>query len=138
MPTNILIEKGGKIVSIATGCDPNGVIASIVSEKAGQDRPATAVVNVQAKVRSEAAEEVIAEVCPAAWTESQQCTAKASHKRMCGAFFFFAALGGGERTAGIMAAGNEELPRRPVQKRVCACGKPRLAVATFGKDSCHR
>jgi peroxiredoxin len=33
MPTNFLIEKGGKIRSIAAGCDPNGLIAKILSEK---------------------------------------------------------------------------------------------------------
>ena len=33
MPTNFLIAKGGKIVSIASGCEPNGLIANIVSEK---------------------------------------------------------------------------------------------------------
>ena len=36
MPTNFLIAKGGKIVSIAAGCEPNGLIANIVSEKAGK------------------------------------------------------------------------------------------------------
>jgi peroxiredoxin len=33
MPANFLIEKGGKIVSIATGCDPSGILANKVSEK---------------------------------------------------------------------------------------------------------
>ena len=33
MPTNFLIEKGGRIRSIAAGCDPNGLIANILSEK---------------------------------------------------------------------------------------------------------
>ena len=33
MPTNFLIEKGGRIKSIAAGCDPNGLIANILSEK---------------------------------------------------------------------------------------------------------
>ena len=33
MPTNFLIEKGGRIRSIAAGCDPNGLIAKILSEK---------------------------------------------------------------------------------------------------------
>src|SRR6187549_548225 len=36
MPTNFLIEKGGKIISIAKGCEPNGLIANIVSEKAAK------------------------------------------------------------------------------------------------------
>lgn len=33
MPTNVLIEKGGKIVSIAAGCDPSGLLANRLSEK---------------------------------------------------------------------------------------------------------
>lgn len=33
MPSNFLIEKGGKIVSIATGCDPSGLLAKSLSEK---------------------------------------------------------------------------------------------------------
>lgn len=43
MPTNILIDKGGKIVSIAFGCDPDGVIANKVSEKAAKTVGASAV-----------------------------------------------------------------------------------------------
>ena len=33
MPTNILIDKGGKIINIAAGCDPSGLLATKVSEK---------------------------------------------------------------------------------------------------------
>jgi peroxiredoxin len=33
MPSNFLIEKGGKIVSIAKGCDPSGLLAKNLSEK---------------------------------------------------------------------------------------------------------
>lgn len=36
MPANLLIEKGGKIVSIATGCDPSGILANKVSQKAAE------------------------------------------------------------------------------------------------------
>jgi peroxiredoxin len=36
MPTNFLIEKGGKISSIAAGCDPSGLLANVVSEKAAK------------------------------------------------------------------------------------------------------
>lgn len=36
MPTNFLIAKGGKIVSIAAGCDPSGLLANKVSEKTGK------------------------------------------------------------------------------------------------------
>jgi peroxiredoxin len=36
MPTNFLIEKGGKIVAIAAGCDPSGLLANRVSEKAAK------------------------------------------------------------------------------------------------------
>ena len=33
MPTNFLIEKGGKIRSIAMGCEPSGLIADALSKK---------------------------------------------------------------------------------------------------------
>jgi peroxiredoxin len=36
MPANFLIAKGGKIVSIASGCEPNGLIANVVSDKAAK------------------------------------------------------------------------------------------------------
>lgn len=32
MPSNFLIEKGGKVRSIATGCDPSGLLANNVSK----------------------------------------------------------------------------------------------------------
>src|SRR5687767_6502068 len=35
MPTNFLIAKGGKIVSVAAGCDPSGLLANTVSDKTG-------------------------------------------------------------------------------------------------------
>src|SRR3954453_10146988 len=34
MPSNFLIEKGGRIAAISTGCDPSGLIATRLSEKA--------------------------------------------------------------------------------------------------------
>jgi peroxiredoxin len=49
MPTNLLIEKGGKIAAIATGCDPSGLLANKVSEKAAQVVGSDPV-NVQSKV----------------------------------------------------------------------------------------
>jgi peroxiredoxin len=49
MPTNFLIEKGGKIVSIAAGCDPSGLLANRVSEKAAKLVGADAV-DVKGKV----------------------------------------------------------------------------------------
>lgn len=48
MPVNFLIEKGGKIISIAQGCEPGGLIANIVSEKAAKVVGVPAV-NVQVK-----------------------------------------------------------------------------------------
>lgn len=33
MPTNFLIDKGGKIVSIAAGCDPSGLLANKLADK---------------------------------------------------------------------------------------------------------
>jgi peroxiredoxin len=49
MPTNFLIDKGGKIVSIAAGCDPSGLLANKVSEKAAKV-VGTDPVNVKDKV----------------------------------------------------------------------------------------
>lgn len=36
MPTNFLIGKGGRIVSIAAGCDPSGLLANRLSEKVAE------------------------------------------------------------------------------------------------------
>jgi hypothetical protein len=33
MPTNFLIDKGGKISAIAAGCDPSGLVAKNLSAK---------------------------------------------------------------------------------------------------------
>jgi peroxiredoxin len=33
MPSNFLIDKGGKIVAIAAGCDPSGLLAQKLSDK---------------------------------------------------------------------------------------------------------
>jgi len=52
MPTNFLIGKGGKIVSIAYGCDPSGLLANTVSEKAGKLLGAAAV-DVKGKVEKQ-------------------------------------------------------------------------------------
>jgi len=49
MPTNFLIEKGGKIKSIAAGCDPSGLLANKVSEKVAELLK-TDKVDVQLKV----------------------------------------------------------------------------------------
>jgi peroxiredoxin len=49
MPTNFLIEKGGKISAIAAGCDPSGLLANKVSEKAAKVVGSDPV-NVQDKV----------------------------------------------------------------------------------------
>ena len=49
MPTNFLIEKGGKIVAIAAGCDPSGLLAKKLSEKVAKTVQAD-VVDVKAKV----------------------------------------------------------------------------------------
>lgn len=52
MPTNILIEKGGRISAIAAGCDPSGLVAQRLSEKAATLTSSTTV-NVKAKVEAE-------------------------------------------------------------------------------------
>ena len=49
MPTNFLIEKGGKIAAIAAGCDASGLLANRVSEKAARVVGSDPV-NVQDKV----------------------------------------------------------------------------------------
>jgi peroxiredoxin Q/BCP len=49
MPTNILIEKGGKIAAIAAGCDPSGLLANKVSEKVAK-AAGTATVDVKSRV----------------------------------------------------------------------------------------
>jgi peroxiredoxin len=36
MPTNFLIDKGGRIVSIAAGCDPSGLLANKLSDKVAE------------------------------------------------------------------------------------------------------
>lgn len=56
MPTNFLIAKGGKISNIAAGCDPSGLLANKVSEKAAKVIGAE-VVNVQKKVDTKPATE---------------------------------------------------------------------------------
>ena len=49
MPTNFLIEKGGKIVSVAAGCDTTGLLAKKLSEKVAKTVNTDAV-DVQKKV----------------------------------------------------------------------------------------
>jgi peroxiredoxin len=49
MPTNVLIDKGGKVVAIAAGCDPSGLLAQKLSEKVATTVKAPAV-DVQKKV----------------------------------------------------------------------------------------
>lgn len=36
MPSNFLIEKGGRIAAISTGCEPSGLIATKLSDKAAE------------------------------------------------------------------------------------------------------
>ncbi|MDB5338154.1 MAG: thiol-disulfide oxidoreductase [Planctomycetaceae bacterium] len=57
MPTNFLIAKGGKISSIAAGCDPSGLLANKVSEKAAKVIGA-AVVDVKKQADSKSADKV--------------------------------------------------------------------------------
>ena len=52
MPTNFLIEKGGKIVSVAAGCDPSGLLAKKFSEKVAKTVK-TEAIDVQKKVTDE-------------------------------------------------------------------------------------
>ncbi len=52
MPTNFLIAKGGKIIAVANGCDPSGLIAKKLSEKVAKTIN-TETVDVQKKVAEE-------------------------------------------------------------------------------------
>ena len=53
MPTNFLIAKGGKIVSVAAGCDPSGLLAKKLSEKVAKTVN-TDTIDVQKKVADDA------------------------------------------------------------------------------------
>jgi hypothetical protein len=55
MPTNFLIAKGGKIISIAPGCDPSGLLAKTLSDKVAKTVNKDAV-DVQKKVAEATAE----------------------------------------------------------------------------------
>jgi peroxiredoxin len=55
MPTNFLIAKGGKITSIAAGCDPSGLLANGVSKHAAKVVGAKTV-DVQKTADAKAAE----------------------------------------------------------------------------------
>jgi peroxiredoxin len=52
MPTNFLIDKGGKIVAIAAGCDPSGLLAKKLSEKVA-DTVKSKPVDVQKQVQEQ-------------------------------------------------------------------------------------
>ena len=54
MPTNFLIAKGGKIVSVAAGCDPSGLLAKKLSEKVAKTVNSETV-DVQKKVADDTA-----------------------------------------------------------------------------------
>jgi peroxiredoxin len=49
MPTNFLINKGGKIVAIAAGCDPSGLVAKKLADKVASTLD-TVPVDVKKKV----------------------------------------------------------------------------------------
>lgn len=51
MPTNFLIDRGGKVVAVAAGCDTTGLLAKKLSEKVAKVVSADAV-DVQDKVNS--------------------------------------------------------------------------------------
>jgi peroxiredoxin len=51
MPVNFLIDKGGKILHVAAGCDPSGLLAKKVGDKAAKV-VGTPAVDVKAKVDS--------------------------------------------------------------------------------------
>jgi peroxiredoxin len=53
MPTNFLIDKGGKIVAVAAGCDPSGLLAKKLSEKVAKTLNAEPI-DVKTKVEQNA------------------------------------------------------------------------------------
>jgi peroxiredoxin len=55
MPTNFLIDKGGKIISIAEGCDTSGLLANALSKKVATLLDTDAVDVQQTTVKNEAA-----------------------------------------------------------------------------------
>lgn len=57
MPTNFLIDRGGKIVAIAAGCDPSGLVAKKLSDKVAKVVDTDAV-DVQKKVEDSKAKDV--------------------------------------------------------------------------------
>ncbi len=57
MPTNFLIEKGGRIKSIADGCDPSGLLANALSKKVANLLKTDAVDLQQAAKAKQAAAE---------------------------------------------------------------------------------
>jgi peroxiredoxin len=56
MPTNFLIDKGGRIVSIAAGCDPSGLLANKLSDKVAE-LTGSQTVDVQKEVAAIKADE---------------------------------------------------------------------------------
>ncbi len=62
MPTNFLIAKGGKIINIAAGCDPSGLLATKLSEKVAGLVDAE---KVDVKARVEAKQQAKPEAKPA-------------------------------------------------------------------------
>ena len=72
MPTNFLIDKGGKIVAIAAGCDPSGLLANKVSEKTPRSAPPRSMCRARGRgrrTRSKNAEHERAE-CGPIWHQS--------------------------------------------------------------------
>jgi peroxiredoxin len=57
MPTNFLIGKGGRIVSIAAGCDPSGLLAKKLSDKVA-DLTGSQKVDVQKQATEKSADPV--------------------------------------------------------------------------------
>jgi peroxiredoxin len=55
MPTNFLIGKGGRIVAIAAGCDPSGLLANKLAGKVA-DLTGSETVDVQKEVAGKAAQ----------------------------------------------------------------------------------
>ena len=64
MPSNFLIEKGGKISAIAAGCDTSGLLAKHISEKAAV-LTGSPIVDVKAKVDAQKTAQAETKTAPA-------------------------------------------------------------------------
>ena len=59
MPSNFLIDKGGKVIAVSKGCDPSGLIATKIGNHAGEGRQGQHQATGRQKQETGHAEEVV-------------------------------------------------------------------------------